>query len=763
MLRRTIAPLLVLLMTSWAQAALEEVWSFQPPGEQFDASVEGPSTGVLEARWHDSGFAEGDDNYNAVTAASDGKIYYVLCAHQVQLGAQMFVYDPATGRSRHLADLTEASGEKALKAIPQGKSHVPFYESEGKLYFATHLGYYNTEGGKEMVGMPPPGFKPYPGGHFMSYELATGRLERIADAPTGEGIITLSMDLRRRRLFALTWPLGRFLVFDLEKRELQDLGLTAGKGEKGEGSEFRVVCRSIAVDPDQGKAFFTSSAGEVFVWDGTQSGALLGKLTGWPMKRDIFGSWNPDQPGTMGYNWRQMVWYEPEKVFYGVHGNTGYLFRFDPRSEEIKVVDRIASEKSRTGGVYDSFSYGYLGLTLGPDGQTLYYLTGTPAGEEIRFISYHLPTGRYRDHGALVLEDGQRPNWAQAIAVGRDKRIYTVSKVLRNGRQKVDLISFPDPLQSTAKPEVRYQLVRSWMNPSDMPNPLKEAHSLCFDRGDNLLVVDSVGARVHRFTPEGRWLGEIGLGPGEGPGRFQGPRDARVHANGEIYVSDAGHCRIQVFAPDGRYRRHFGSCGSGPGQLLRAHGLDFSPDYKRLYIADVDNNRVSVFDSAGTSLFSFGQKGWRSGDFHDVHGLGVLPNGDVVVSNYYGPAQRFTSEGKFLYDFAPAGFRGWIHFHSMTADHQGNIYLAARHKDGKNAVVMYDARGAFLTAWSVPVGPEEQGIKAATINRDGSVYAAVESRHRHGVQVFRPIAASGPVSREQRVVPGKPLPGGNDE
>lgn len=39
MLRLAMVPLLVLLMTSWAQAALEQVWSFQPPGEQFDASV----------------------------------------------------------------------------------------------------------------------------------------------------------------------------------------------------------------------------------------------------------------------------------------------------------------------------------------------------------------------------------------------------------------------------------------------------------------------------------------------------------------------------------------------------------------------------------------------------------------------------------------------------------------------------------------------------------------------------------------------------
>ncbi len=34
------------------------------------------------------------------------------------------------------------------------------------------------------------------------------------------------------------------------------------------------------------------------------------------------------------------------------------------------------TEPSRRSGMYDEFSYGYLGFTLGPDGHTLYYLTG---------------------------------------------------------------------------------------------------------------------------------------------------------------------------------------------------------------------------------------------------------------------------------------------------------------------------------------------------------------------------------------------------
>jgi DNA-binding beta-propeller fold protein YncE len=699
-------------------------------------AAETVSTGVLAARWHDSGFT-GDDSYNAVTAASDGKIYYVICAHKIDLGAQMFSYDPATGKTTHLADLTEASGEKGLKAVPQGKSHVNFYEHKGKLYFATHMGYYQVKDGKELVGVPPAGYKPYPGGHFLAYDMATGKIEKLASAPAGEGIITLTMDTRRARLFALTWPSAHFLMYDLAKKELKDFGLTAGLGERGVGDKFRVVCRSIAVDPMMGTAFFSDSTGEIWRYGWARQEKELQTIPGCSLKRPILGTWDPNKPGHMGYNWRQMVWYAPEKVFYGTHGNTGYLFRLDPHAGLIEMVERIASEKSIAMGRLDAFPYGYLGLTLGPDGRTLYLLTGTPLGEEIRFVTYHIPTKKYTDHGALVLDDGRRPTWAQAIAVGRDKRIYTVSKLNENGKLKVDLLSFADPLHTPPAPEPQYERVASWLDPAGMPNALKEAHSLCFDKVGNLVLVDSVGSRVHRFTPEGKWLSEIGLGPGSGPAQFNAPRDARVHRSGEIFVSDANNYRIQVFSHEGKFLRMFGTKGSGRGQFLRAHGLEFSPDFSKLYIVDVDNNRVSVFEPSGKFLFEFGKKGEGPGEFRDAHGLGVAPNGDVVVSNYYGPTQRFDAAGKFLYDFAPAGFRGWIHFHSMTTDNKGNTYLAARHQDGRNAIAIYDNRGAYVAAWSAMTAEGEQGVKTAAVDAAGNVYVAVESRKHHGVQVFR--------------------------
>src|SRR5690349_1954048 len=68
----------------------------------------------LIARIHESGFPPSHDTYNGMGTGSDGRIYYVLCSELPDVGARMYVYDPATQKSELLGDLTEASGEKGM-------------------------------------------------------------------------------------------------------------------------------------------------------------------------------------------------------------------------------------------------------------------------------------------------------------------------------------------------------------------------------------------------------------------------------------------------------------------------------------------------------------------------------------------------------------------------------------------------------------------------------------------------------------------------
>jgi len=417
------------------------------------------SPGGLVARAHNSGFAQAHDSYNGMGSGSDGKIYYALSSESFEAGVQMFCYDPAADKIENLGDITEACGEKDARTIVQGKVHVNFVEREGKLYFATHVGYYSIIDGMEKTGIPPQGYKPYPGGHFLSFDMATHKFEDLAKVPHGEGILSMAMDTRRGRLYGLTWPTGYFIRYDLAAKELKDLGPISRQGENGKGENYRTLCRSLVVDPGDGSCYFTTGDGDVLRYRYDRD--CIETVAGDDMRKDYFGVYDPTSPGHMGYNWRQTIWCEPEKVVYGVHGNSGYLFRFDPRTPQVEVLDRMTSLPSKRSGMFDQFSYGYLGFALGPDGRTIHYLTGGPvyvegrrvAGkaktamgeskgiENLHLVTYDISAGKYTDHGPIFFENGQRPAYVNSIAVGKDGTVYALSRIPDGGRTRADLIS----------------------------------------------------------------------------------------------------------------------------------------------------------------------------------------------------------------------------------------------------------------------------------------------------------------------------------
>jgi predicted dehydrogenase len=427
-------------------------------GESTQHSAKG-----LIARTYNSGFQLAHDTYNGMCTGSDGKIYYVLSSESHEIGGQIYCYDPVSDKIEHLGDLTEACGEKGKKTIVQGKSHVNFVENNGKLYFATHLGYYSIIDGMEKIGIPPAGYKPYPGGHFLAYDMTTKKFQDLVKAPRGEGILTMNMDTHRGRIYGITWPTGYFICYDLATKELKDLGSISKQGEKGKGENYRTLCRSIAIDPRDGSAYFTTGDGNILCY--RYNAESIEVLEDVDLRKDYFGLYEVTSPGHMAYNWRQTVWYPSENVVYGVHGNSGYLFRFDPSIPNVEVIERITSLPSKRSGMYDQFSYGYLGFTLGPDGQTLYYLTGGPVyieGKRVRgksttamgeskgienlhLITYNIPQGIYTDHGPIFYADDQRPAYVNSIAVGKDGDVYTLARIKENGHTRTDLIRIPDP------------------------------------------------------------------------------------------------------------------------------------------------------------------------------------------------------------------------------------------------------------------------------------------------------------------------------
>ncbi len=420
---------------------------------------------TLTAKRYFSGFDKAHDTYNAISCASDGNIYYVLSSQAYDKGGQMYVYYPDSDKVEFIADLTDICGEKESKTIAQGKSHVNFQEKDGKLYFATHVGFYEIIDGTECLPEnAPDGYSLYPGGHLLSYDLSTKEFEDLAVAPDGEGIITMTLDAKRGQIYGITWPKGYFIHYDINTHKLKNLGLVSANGEAGTpGDDYRVLCRSMFVDQGDGSVYYSTSEGDIFTYNPNLSSPK--KVEDVNLRLDYFGQYDPSDPGSMGYNWRRIVWYPEEEVAYGVHGNSGYLFRFDPRERKIEIVDRITSEPSKKSGMFDQFSYGYLGFELGQDHHTLYYLTGGPIYidgnrvkgldkiamgaakglENLHLISFNIPENEYKDHGPVFYSDGTRPTYVNSIAIDHKGNVYSLARFKHNGELIEDLIKIPNP------------------------------------------------------------------------------------------------------------------------------------------------------------------------------------------------------------------------------------------------------------------------------------------------------------------------------
>jgi tripartite motif-containing protein 71 len=139
-----------------------------------------------------------------------------------------------------------------------------------------------------------------------------------------------------------------------------------------------------------------------------------------------------------------------------------------------------------------------------------------------------------------------------------------------------------------------------------------------------------------------------------GGGVLRFPQAVAVGPDGSVYVGDQGSHVVQVFGPDGRFRREVGIAGRRPGELSAVGSLAVAGDGS-LLVADGGTNRIVRFDANGTLLNSWGGSGTDVGSFHfgagggnsAAAGGGLAAAGDVVYVSDTGNdrVQRFTIDG----------------------------------------------------------------------------------------------------------------------
>src|SRR5215467_10551126 len=247
------------------------------------------------------------------------------------------------------------------------------------------------------------------------------------------------------------------------------------------------------------------------------------------------------------------------------------------------------------------------------------------------------------------------------------------------------------------------------------------AHSVRFDKYDNLWVVDKGVHTAVRFNPAGFVTLNLGRRP-EGPdepewyrplapddktpvhqdGYFRGPTDVALDSDDNIYISDGyTNSRVAKFDKHGNWIRSWGSRGSGgqhanenAGQFNTLHNIGIDRQ-NNVYVADRNNRRIQVFDRDGNFQRFIHLNATYDKKHHPV--LGNLPANrpdetqpwTICITNtptqyLYtsddepGRIYKMTLDGKILGTMGKSGHEvkqfNWIH--AIACPTENDLYVA---------------------------------------------------------------------------------------
>jgi len=225
-------------------------------------------------------------------------------------------------------------------------------------------------------------------------------------------------------------------------------------------------------------------------------------------------------------------------------------------------------------------------------------------------------------------------------------------------------------------------------------------------------------------------------GVGSGQGQLSSPAGVATDKEGDAWVSDTGHNRIQEFNSKGEFIRQFGASGEGKGQFREPRGLAISQSSGNLYVADRSNNRIQEFNSKGefirawgwgvlngaaelqvcTTACRAGISGTGNGQFSGLQGLAVDPEGhlwSVEAGKASARVQKFSSEGAYLSQFGALGTEAGK-FESpqgIAVSSAGNVYVA---DTTNNRIQEFKPSGELIRGFGWGVANGEAKLQTCT-------------------------------------------------
>lgn len=184
------------------------------------------------------------------------------------------------------------------------------------------------------------------------------------------------------------------------------------------------------------------------------------------------------------------------------------------------------------------------------------------------------------------------------------------------------------------------ELLRSVGGPGTGPGEFRNPAGVALGPAGDLYVADFRNHRVQQLEPDGTFVRQWGATGEKGHvlgGDFNYPTDVAVAGDGTLFVADGFNDRVQVFAPDGAFRRKWGGPfavnirGGHFGWFRTPTSVALGPGSRSVFVADQENNRVQKFTRDGEFLTAFGTP--HEGAGYTESAVAVAPDGTVYTTN----------------------------------------------------------------------------------------------------------------------------------
>ncbi len=373
-----------------------------------------------------------DTNYTAMYAASDGKVYMGLNQHGY--GGNIAVYDPETDSMKLLGDMHEMSGEKNLGREPHAKVHTQICEgSDGKIYFGTHISaWFNFAKISEREGNP--------GGRWCVYDPETDLTTDLGIGLPRNGIIAMTMDQKRERLYGLSCPMSHLIYYDIKTKVTVDVGVV---------QNWLSTSRVMVID-DRGCVYGFWNDGRLWKYDPVKDRTfnLLVQMPqrdpGVPMFRSFFET----EHGMVG------VARGEGGKWYGLETESSYLFEYDPYKGKEGTITLLTQMTPDRYVGKRNVPYGMLSFCKDSN-DVFYYAANTQLQDEPQrpywgegygtaMITYDLKTGVRKDEGIILAENNRLVMIPNAATCGPDGTIYFMAMVNEEGTGPVRVDSVAD-------------------------------------------------------------------------------------------------------------------------------------------------------------------------------------------------------------------------------------------------------------------------------------------------------------------------------